>query len=271
MLYFERWKLYLIAGICVFGMLYAAPNIMGPKTLAWMQANLPGFVPTQKVNLGLDLRGGSHLLLEVDTEAYIEEKMQGLVDQTRTDLRKEKIGYTDLGLSQGAVHFKLTDPSQNGKARDIIHEMDRDLDISDSNGEFTVRMTNEVIAAKKRSALEQSIEVVRRRIDETGTREPSIQREGNSRILVQLPGVDDPGRIKSLLGQTAKLTFRLVDEAATNNTSATLPPGNERMPSAETPGQYFVLQKRIMVSGDTLEDSKHSFKKGEEVVSLRFK
>ncbi len=272
MLYLERWKIYLVAGICALGVLYASPNLMGPKTNEWIQANLP-ILPHKTVNLGLDLRGGSYLLLEVATDVFMDEKMQGIVDMTRTELRKEKIGYTDLGLSEGAVHFKLTDASLDSKAKGILSDMDRDLDIKITNGEFTLRYPDVKIAEKKRSALDQSIEVVRRRIDETGTREPSIQREGDNRILVQLPGVDDPQRIKALLGQTAKLTFRLVDESASSdNTLTVLPPGTERLPSAETQGVSFVVQKRIMVSGDTLEDAQPSFSSqdGEAVVSFRF-
>jgi len=270
MLYLEKWKVYLIAGICALGVLYALPNLMGPRTVEWMQSHLPSFLPSRTVNLGLDLRGGSHLLLEVETDAHIEELMHGLVDQTRTELRKEKIGYTDLGLGQGVVRFKLTDSSLSGKTKEIIHDMDRDLDVEQSNGEFKLRMAEAKIIERTRNALEQSIEVVRRRIDETGTREPSIQREGDNRILVQLPGVDDPERIKNLLGQTAKLSFRFVDESATASPATILPPGTERLPSAETQGQYFVVQKRIMGSGDTLEDAQPSFQDGEPVVSFRF-
>ncbi|MDD5586535.1 MAG: protein translocase subunit SecD [Alphaproteobacteria bacterium] len=270
MLYLERWKIILIVAVCVFGVLYASPNIMGPRTVAWMQKNLPSFLPVQTVNLGLDLRGGSHLLLEVATDTVIDERMQTLVDQTRGELRSAKVGYTDLGLSGGAVHFKLTDPSQEEKAKDIIHEMDRDLDISQGDGVFSLRIPEAKIAERKRSAMDQSVEIVRRRIDETGTREPSIQRQGDNRILVQLPGVDDPERIKNLLGQTAKLTFRLVEEGASADPAAPVPPGTERLPMTEAPGQSIVVQKRIMVSGDTLVDAQPSFQNGEPVVSFRF-
>src|SRR5262249_8980303 len=148
------------------------------------------------------------------TDTVAEERMQGLVDQTRTELRAARIGYTDLGLSSGVVHFRLTDASQADKTKDALHKMDNDIDVSASGGDFTLRMTEAKIAERKRAAMDQSIEIVRRRIDETGTREPSIQRQGDNRIIVELPGVDDPERIKNLLGQTAKLTFQFVDETA---------------------------------------------------------
>ncbi len=268
MIYIERWKIILITAVCLLGVLYAAPNVMSRDSVAWLREHTPSFFPNQGVNLGLDLRGGSHLLLEVATDTVIEERMQALVDQTRSELRKSKVGYTDLGLAAGSIHFKLTDASQIEKAKDTINEMDHDLGIVEANGEFTLHMTEAKIVERKRAAMDQSIEIVRRRIDESGTREPSIQRQGDNRILVQLPGVDDPERIKNLLGQTAKLTFRLVDETA--NPASIAPPGEEVLPSTERAGQSYVIQKRVMVSGDTLTDAQPSFSNGEPVVSFKF-
>ncbi len=274
MVYFERWKVYLIIIVCVLGVIYAAPNVLGHDRAAWLAEHTPSFFPNQTVNLGLDLRGGSYLLLEVATENVIDERMQGLVDQVRTELRTAKFGYTDLGLANGAVHFKLTDTSQNDKVKNILLQMDRDLDITGGNGDFTVRVTKDKIAERQRAAMDQSIEIVRRRIDETGTREPSIQRQGDNRIIVELPGVDDPERIKNLIGQTAKLTFQLVDETASGihmqSPTAPLPPGTLALPMAENPSQSFVVDKRIMVSGDTLVDAQPSFQESQPVVSFRF-
>lgn len=292
MLYIERWKVILITAVCLLGVLYAAPNLMNRDQLDWLRSHTPAFFPNQGVNLGLDLRGGSHLLLEVAVDTVVEERLQSLVDQTRGELRKAKIGYTDLGLTNGAIHFKLTDAAQKDKAEDVIREMDRELSVthqitkigrfsnsqitqtdpglssSENADEFNIKMSDEKIAERKRAAMDQSIEIVRRRIDESGTREPSIQRQGDNRILVQLPGVDDPERIKNLLGQTAKLTFRLVDETANPNSPA--PPGEEILPSAEQSGQFYVIQKRVMVSGDTLTDAQPSFQNGEPVVEFKF-
>jgi preprotein translocase subunit SecD len=285
MIYLERWKIILIAAICALGVLYALPNALPPAMVTWMQANLPAIAPTQTVNLGLDLRGGSHLLLEVATEAVVDEHMQGLVDQTRSELRTAKLGYTDLGLVNGAVHFKLTDPSQADKVQSIVHDMDAQLNVTrqapqgtnapatgETGSDFYVQMNDDKIRDIKLKAMDQSVEIVRRRIDEIGTREPSIQRQGDNRILVQLPGVDDPERIKNLLGQTAKLTFRLVDETAniSDAQSGHVPPGTELLPSSEDAGRSLVIQKRVMVSGDTLVDAQPSFQNGEPVVSFRF-
>ncbi|MDD3370653.1 MAG: protein translocase subunit SecD [Alphaproteobacteria bacterium] len=270
MIYLERWKVILISVVCAIGILYSAPNFFGKERVEWLQAHTPSFFPNQTVNLGLDLRGGSHLLLEVATDSVIDEHMQAVVDQVRTSLRAEKpkIGYTNLGLSGGAVRFKLIDPAQQDRAREALRHMNAEFDISSKDGEFSLSMSESKILERKRSAMDQSIEIVRRRIDETGTREPSIQRQGDNRILVQLPGLDDPERIKNLLGQTAKLTFRLVDETA-DPSSAHAPPGEEILPSTED-GRNYVVQKRIMVSGETLVDSQPSFQEGMPVVSFKF-
>ncbi|NCC03796.1 MAG: protein translocase subunit SecD [Proteobacteria bacterium] len=274
MLYITRWKVYLTVGICVLGLLYALPNALSAKTVEWMQAHLPAFAPQQTVNLGLDLRGGSHLLLEVQTDDVITERMQGMVDQVRSALREKKIGYKDLGTANNEVYFKMTDNGQSNEAHDAIHEMDRELDISVTDGAFTVKMTEAQIADRKRAAMDQSIEIVRRRIDESGTREPSIQRQGDNRILVQLPGVGDPQRIKNLLGKTAKLTFRLVDEMASADTTNRPPPGTERLPMVDEGSgrgpSSLVVQKRVMVSGDMLVDAQPSFQQAEAVVAFRF-
>jgi preprotein translocase subunit SecD len=268
MIYLERWKVILIIVVCAIGILYSAPNLLGKERAEWLQAHTPSFFPNQTVNLGLDLRGGSHLLLEVATDNVIDEHLQALVDQTRAALRVAKIGYTDLGLVGSSIHFKLTDPTQVDVAKNAINDMDHDLSVDVQNNEFSLSMTDAKIAERKRAAMDQSIEIVRRRIDETGTREPSIQRQGDNRILVQLPGVDDPERIKNLLGQTAKLTFRLVDETA-NPTDIHVPPGEELLPSSDDDRKY-VVQKRVMVSGDTLIDAQPTFQDGQAVVSFKF-
>jgi preprotein translocase subunit SecD len=272
MVYLERWKIILILIVCAIAVLYAAPNVIGKDRVEWLQAHTPAFFPNQTVNLGLDLRGGSYLLLEVAVDNVVEEYGQGLVDQVRATLLHKAtppIPYTDISYSDGAVHFHLRDPSQAGAATDALHGMDATIDVSSSNGDFTLKLKPDAVEAMKRRAIDQSIEIVRRRIDETGTREPSIQRQGDNRILVQLPGVGDPQRIRNLLGQTAKLSFRLVDETA-NPTDPHAPPGEEILPDADMAGRTVVVQKRIMVSGEKLTDAQPSYQEGMPVVSFKF-
>ena len=168
MIYIERWKIILIIAVCALGVLYSAPNFLGKPAANWLQLHTPAFFPNQTVNLGLDLRGGSHLLLEVATDSVIDEHMQSLVDQTRGELRKNKIGYTDLGLNNGAVHFHLTDATQSERANQVLHDMDPELSVASDASGYTVKMTDDKIRDRKRAAINQSIEIVRRRIDETG-------------------------------------------------------------------------------------------------------
>lgn len=270
MLYIERWKAYLIVAVVALGVLYASPNLLSKQTVSWMQANLPSFLPVQTVNLGLDLRGGSHLLLEVDADVVITEKMQLTLDQLRSDMRKANVKYTELSLNGQALHFKLVDSASADKVKQILREVDRDLDVEITDSVVSAVLSDQAVIDRKRGAMDQSIEIVRRRIDETGTREPSIQRQGDNRILVQLPGVDDPEQIKRLLGQTAKLSFRLVDEAASMEENPRPRPGFEKMPSVEEAGRHWIVEKRVMVSGDSLVDAQPSFQTGEAVVSFRF-
>lgn len=289
MLYFSRWKTIWIAIISIWGILFVSPNFIGSDKLEWV----PKWIPHDQINLGLDLQGGSHLLLEVDTSSVIEERLTGLVDDIRVMLRQEFIGYTGLGVTDNfQVTFTLRDKSE---IQSVVQQMESlgnlvrngpfGNTISDIIVDFTddglilVYLTEGAIKERITAAVQQSIEVVRRRIDETGTSEPSIQREGDNRILIQLPGIDDPDRIKRLLGQTAKLTFQMVDAetSLSDAIAGRLPPGSILVPSTNelsadgTPLRY-VLRARAIITGEMLTDSQASFdgQTGEPVVSLRF-
>src|SRR5215472_2853417 len=187
MLYFENWKIALICAICALGVLLSLPNLFSPSLLA----SLPSWLPHKQVALGLDLRGGSYLLLEVDVAAAQRERLNTLVDNVRNALRDANIGYTGLNVDGDAIVF-------------TVREIDPDLTVDiASDGSGTMRFSAVATEARRRQAVDQSIEIIRRRIDETGTKEPTIQREGSDRILVQLPGVDNPEHVKALLGRTA--------------------------------------------------------------------
>ncbi len=274
MINLPRWKIVLIIVLSVLALLYAAPNMLSPAARSWLQASMPAGIPQQTVNLGLDLRGGSHLLLEVDLEAVITDYTNALVDEVRASLRKAKIGYTDLGVHDRVVSFRVTDATQLDAAKEAL-AFDRNLSVKSDGQGVTLALNDEAIRNRKMAALDQSMEIVRRRIDETGTKEPSIQRQGDNRILVQLPGLDDPQRIKQLLGTTAKMNFRMVDENATmillSNPAANIPPGTEKLPSNEPRLPTIVVQKRVLVSGETLIDSQASFDQyNNPAVSFKF-
>lgn len=274
MIHFPKWKAILVIAVCLLGVLYAAPNVLDRNTAAMLERTLPSWLPVRTVSLGLDLQGGSHLLLEVDVKAVLKERLNGLIDGARSELRQAQVGYTELAVDGDALAVTVREGMRADQARDILRKLDRELEITTGeNGRLLARFTPQVIAERTKQAVEQSIEIVRRRIDETGTREPTIQRQGEDRILVQLPGIDDPERIKRLLGQTAKLTFRFVDETAStaDAQAGRVPPGSEVLPSVDSAaGRFLVVKKRVMVSGDTLTDAQPAFNDSRPVVTFRF-
>jgi preprotein translocase subunit SecD len=270
MLQFSNFKTAVIALVCLFGVAYALPNIVGRD----LGEGLPSWVPGKTVNLGLDLQGGSYLLLEVELDAVTEERLESIVDQVRRELRSSNIGYRGLGVTQSEVRLKLRDLGVRERAEEILRAIDTQTTVTiGDDGNATLSLTETAIKDIRTSALQQSIEIVRRRIDETGVREPTIQRQGEDRILVQLPGLDDPDRIKRLLGKTAKMTFRLVDitASAQEALAGRAPPGSIVLPSDDDQGPaHYVVKRRVMISGDTLVDAQPTFDQGRPVVSFRF-
>ncbi len=270
MVQFPRWQQLLVLAVVVLGLVFVSPNFLARETAE----GLPGWVPSQQINLGLDLQGGSYLLLEIDLDEVAREQLDNLIESLRIDLRRAKIGYTNLGVDGQAVAFQVRDQANLQQARDILrNSADQLLIESAEGGVLKASFTPQAMRDRQAGIVQQSIEIVRRRIDETGTREPSIQQQGDQRILVQLPGVRDPERIKSLLGKTAKLTFRFVDETAPIDGSR-VPAGSELLSSDEldplgNPRRY-VIKKRIMVGGDSLTDAAATFQDGQPVVSFTF-
>ncbi|MEE8332885.1 MAG: protein translocase subunit SecD [Alphaproteobacteria bacterium] len=271
MVQFPRWQLFLVIAVLIAGVAFAAPNLLDRDTAD----SLPGWAPSQQVNLGLDLQGGSHLLIEVDLDYVVREQLDNLVDSLRGDLRKAGLGYTDLGVDGDAATFTLRDASTIDRTRQIVRDLAGDIlvDVSDT-GTFRLTYTPQALDARRRNVVEQSIEIVRRRIDELGTREPSIQRQGDDRILVQLPGVRDPERVKEIIGKTAKMTFRFVDENADPN-GTRAPAGTEYLFSdneRNSAGNLFryAIKKRVMVSGESLTNAAPNFQDAQPVVSFSF-
>jgi protein-export membrane protein SecD len=275
MLYFANWKILLIVVVCTAGVIFSLPNLFTPAQLS----HLPSFLPQKQVALGLDLRGGSYLLLEVDVAAAQRDRLNSVIDTVRGALLNAKIGYTGLNVEGDAIAFQIRDLDRLDDARQALAKIDPDLvsEIS-SDGAGTIKFTQVATEARRRQAVDQSIEIIRRRIDETGTKEPTIQREGANRILVQLPGVDNPEHVKALLGRTAKLTFQLVDTGISVDDArrGRMPPGDEVLPAADDPrgrnsgATAYVVRKRVMVGGDTLVDAQATFQNSEPVVSFRF-
>ncbi|MDX2104528.1 MAG: protein translocase subunit SecD [Alphaproteobacteria bacterium] len=275
MIQFPRWKMWLVLVTCLATMVFALPNAIPQRVLD----QLPSWLPKHQVNLGLDLQGGAHLLLQVDTDAVVREVMQGLQDSARQELRRANIAVAAVSTdSLTRFTVRLGPGADRDAARRTLVGLDSGLDVTlTPDGSAVVTKTEQALRERRIAAVQQSIEIIRRRVDETGTKEPTIVQQGVNRILIQLPGVRDPERIKALIGTTAKLTFRLVDqdisaeEARRTRVPATsdLLPGDRPDPvTGQLP--YYVVRKRIMVSGDNLVDAQPSFQDGMPVVSFRF-
>lgn len=264
MLQIPRWKIIFIVAVCVFGILFSMPNLLGSD----VRNALPSFLPNKTVNLGLDLQGGSHLLLEVEIGEVLKERAQSLESALRPELRENKIGYRKLTDIEHGVRVILRDIEDAPAVRKFIRDLDRNIEVSMVDSK-TVEGTFSETGLKEITdqTIDQSIEIVRRRIDETGTREPIIQRQGDDRILVQLPGLDDPSEIKNLLGTTAKMSFHLVDMSGDLSSRARV----MVLPMAENPEDKISVFKKAELTGDMLENAQYSpDQNGQPAVSFRF-
>jgi preprotein translocase subunit SecD len=257
MLYFSRLKTTLIVLACIIGALACVPNL-GADPVSWL--------PWRRVNLGLDLRGGSYLLMQVDMGAVVKERLDDLVDTVRHALIDANIGYQHLAAqpAQDRIVFRLRDPAQQDQALTVLRQAvvastaggRPDADITAGpGGQILLTLSTVALTERANAAVQQSIEIVRRRIDETGVVDPQIARQGQDRIVVELPGVSDPERIKDLLGKTAKMTFHLLDQNANVNLPVP-PPGVEFLPMQDNPKQKLPVRKRVEVDGADLTDAR---------------
>jgi len=283
MLYFTRWKALAIVLTALFVCLCAVPNFIPTDIVnswpAWAQRH---------VVLGLDLQGGSHLLLEVDSKAVRKDMLEALRDDVRRVLRDAKIGYTGLVVRGSSVEARVREGSNPDEALTKLRELSvplggvlggsgqRSLDVTTEPGNLIrLTLTEPAIVARVRQSVDQSIQIIERRVNELGTVEPLIQREGADRILVQVPGLQDPTRLKQLLGKTAKLDFRMVDANVSPEQAQQpggLPPDDEILYGSTAPKSPYVIEKRVLVSGAELTDAQPGFdqRTSEPIVSFRF-
>ena len=293
MLHFQTWKLVLVLGIVIAGILYALPNVFPRATID----RVPSWLPHKQVNLGLDLQGGAHLLYQLDEKEMTDDWLSTIRGDVRETLRRARIGYT--GLSQDvtarSVSVKIRDAAELDKAYQELRKLAApvggnvfsgfsgyDLDVATKDDTVVLTVTDAGLAHRMSSAIQASIETIRRRVDAFGTTEPSIQREGRSRVLVQVPGISDVERLKTLIGETGKLEFKLVDPSANPEQiaqSKVVPPGDELLygnpPSGAPQGSPqipYVLKNQVLVTGQNLVDAQPSFdqRTGEPVVTFRF-
>ncbi len=280
MLDFPRWKLWAVALTVLAGILFTLPNLLSEE----QAAALPRGVPGQQLNLGLDLRGGSHILLEADPADVGKARLETLEEIVRQELRQADGGpipYLDLSMRDGSISFTVRNPGDVDRAIEAMRAVSRpvgqlsarrdiEVDLADST-RVSVTPSAAGLSEETDKAMAQAVEVIRRRIDELGTREPTIVRQGDNRIVVQVPGLQDPAALKALLGKTAKLEFKLVDTDADPALAAQgrAPPGSQVVPNAEG-GGVLVVKRRALITGDQLVDSQQTYQDGIPVVSFRF-
>ncbi|MGE3714389.1 MAG: protein translocase subunit SecD [Alphaproteobacteria bacterium] len=273
MLHFPRWKIICITLICLLSVLFAIPSLLPEHT----RQTLPEWLPQRTVSLGLDLQGGSQLLLQIDINAYDREQLTNLTDELRNALRKQRIGYKGLTVRGEKVHMTLRDASDE-QLRDVLKGISPDLEMEQgAASEYVIRFNEKWHTESRQQLLEQSIQIIDRRVNETGTKEPIIQRQGDDRILLQVPGLADPERLKRLLGKTAKMTFHLVNETVTDQdiTRGIMPAGTRLVSSADKEdsmaGVKYAVYSRVMLSGDMLTNASLSYdENGQPAVSFRF-
>ncbi len=284
MLQVSPWTRIVTLLIVLGGILLALPNALPDKVLS----RFPHWLPSNSVSLGLDLQGGSYLLLEAQLDQVQKDKAEAMIGDIRAAFRKAHIGYTDLSAKNDTVSVKISDIARYEEAKKLVNDLNptmttsvlsvgaKQYDMTElGGGALSLHMTDGFKTQTQRQIMEQSIEVVRRRIDEMGTREPTIERQGEDRILVQVPGLQDPDQLKAILGKTAKMSFQLVDEAADPN-SRVVPIGDDSLPQmSDNPNLHLpniVVQRRVLVSGDRLTDAGAGFdsRTGQPVVTFRF-
>ena len=263
------WQRILIVAVMLFGTLYALPNALPRSTLD----GLPDWLPHDQVNLGLDLRGGSYLLLEVDLAALELEQLKDLAATVRDVLREARIGYANLAARGDVVAFTLREPGKAAEVATLLEEVLADEVVlqQDDAGGFRIGYTEQYMLERRSNVVTQAMEIIRRRVDETGTREASVQRQGDLRILLQVPGVS-PEELKESF-RVAKMTFRFV-LTEINPATDPIPAGASIVEIASEPGQpspgRLVVEDRVMVSGESLVDAQLAFDGGQPVVSFRF-
>ncbi len=276
MLDFPRWKMWAVSLLCLAGIAMAIPSFF-PES---MVAKWPAFVPSARINLGLDLAGGSHLLLEGDTSDVAKQRLDQMEDIMRSELRRAKIEVGDMSTAGGRLSFLVRDPAQVDAVREIANNQTqpvamtgaRTFNIAVVDGtRMVLTPTQSGIAEALDNAMKTAREVVYNRVDPEGTKEVTVIRQGKDRILVQVPGLQDPEGLKALLGKTARLEFKMVDLTASAEQVAQgrAPVGSQVLPMAG--GGRIAVLRRAMVNGDQLVDAQQTFDQNNQAaVSIRF-
>ncbi len=256
MLHFSKGKILFISLICLISLIYAAPSMLIGSGESFVQKILP----QQKVNLGLDLRGGSQLMLEVDFDYYAKEQLTNLRDEIKNYFRDESVRVLPE-LAGSKIIFTLTDEEQKKLAKKLIKKLSGNVEVNENSGQFQVYFSDAELVVIKQNLIKQSIEIIRRRIDENGTKEPTIQAQGEDRILLQVPGIENSSELKSLLGKTAKMTFHFLAENHAEQ---------DVMRLFDYENRQYPVKKEVVLSGDLLTDANPTYHEGMPAVNFRF-
>lgn len=283
MLDFPRWKIWLVLLTTVIGVVFSLPSILPASAIAWM----PQSFRSTKINLGLDLAGGSHLLLEADTGDVAKQRLERMEESVRTEMRRAdpKIEIGDISTAGGELSFFIRNSTQVDAAVDLARNLTNGIGVTGQRDwQVSVRDSIRIVMTPTQAGLDEEVNkaldtartVVAKRIDPDGTKEVTVIRQGLNRILVQVPGLQDPEGLKSLLGKTAKLEFKLVDTTANPAQIAQgiAPAGSQILPYPDSPTglKSIALQRRVMVSGDDLIDASQGYSSQDNspIVNIRF-
>ena len=262
---YPLWKSFTVISLVFLGILFSIPSIIyDDNSENWFLKN--------KINLGLDLQGGSYLLLEVQLDVLYNEELENFSDSIRLISRENSTKINKINIDDNKVTIYLDNNNKINEIKNSFIQLYRGVSVQSSNNILTIQLDDIYKKTIQDSAIKQSLEIVRKRIDESGTKEPLIQRSGKKRILLQLPGVKDPERIKELLGTTAKLTFHLVDDENSASLQANIAPfGKMIVSDIYDENIKYLLDKKVLVGGENLVDAKGSFDQTEgHAVSFRF-
>ena len=259
MLNFSRLKIFTILSICFLAIIYAIPSLFfmnedGSKSM----------FPNKKVNLGLDLRGGSQLMLEVDFDYYLEEQLTNIQNELKSAFREESVRSLPR-INNRQITLRIPKSEDSDRVKDIIEDISSKIEIDLVDNVFSIYFSKPETENMRKKLLSQSIEIIRRRIDENGTKEPTIQAQGENRILLQVPGVKDSGKLKDILGQTAKMTFQFVKESNSFGDDVT---GYDVY--LDDNGYRYVVEKEVILSGELLIDANPTFHENQPAVAFRF-
>ena len=262
---YPLWKSFTVISLVFLGVLFSIPSIIyDDDSENWFLKN--------KINLGLDLQGGSYLLLEVQLDVLYNEELENFSDSIQLISRENSTKINEINIDDNKVTIYLDNSIKINEIKNSFIQLYRGVSVQSNNNILTIQLDDIYKKTIQDSAIKQSLEIVRKRIDESGTKEPLIQRSGKKRILLQLPGVKDPERIKELLGTTAKLTFHLVDDENNTSLQANIAPfGKMIVSDIYDENIKYLLDKKVLVGGENLVDAKGSFDQTEgHAVSFRF-